>query len=52
MENSIKSISTINPAIMKKIWKVGVPGIDQNMGVSLDHGVSLHFAFSYFECFR
>ena len=43
----MKSISTINPAIMENteclIVKVHAPFIDLKVGVSLDHGVPLHF---------
>ena len=56
MENSMQSMSTINPAVTENmeclIIKVCAPTINQIMGVSLDHNVSLRFASNYFEHFR
>ena len=47
MENSFKSISTINPAITENtkysIVKRHASFIDLKVGVSLNHGVSLRF---------
>ena len=57
MENSIKCISTINPAIDPTIVenmecpiiKASTLFIDLKVGVSLSHGVSLRFVSSYFK---
>jgi len=53
MENSIKSISTINPVITENteclIVEPCAPVIDLKVGVSLAHGASLHFVSSYFD---
>jgi len=44
MENSMKSVSAINPAIMEcSIVKAHVSFIGLKVGVSLDHDVSLRF---------
>ena len=48
MENSLKSIFTINPAITENTECLIVKGhtsfIDKKVGVSLNYGVSLRFA--------
>ena len=53
MENSIKSIPSINPAITEiteySIIKVHASVIDLKVGMSLGHGVSLCLISSYFE---
>ena len=49
-KNSMKSISTINPAIMEDmqclIIEECAPFIDLKVGVSLNHDVSLRFHFA------
>ena len=47
MENSIKSVSTINPAITENMeWsivKACTPVINLKVGVPFDHDASVHF---------
>ena len=49
MENSIKTISTINPSITeskeRSMVEACAPVIDLKVGVLLSHGVSLCFYF-------
>ena len=53
MENSIKTNSTIKPAITDNteysITKACASVIDLEVGVLLGHGASLRFVSSYFE---
>jgi len=53
MENSMKSISTINPENTKSlIVETSAPVIDLKVGVLLDHGALQLFISSYFEHFE
>ena len=52
----MKNIFIIKPAITKNtnclIVKVSATVINQKVGVSLDHCISLHFVSSYFKHFE
>ena len=52
----MKNISSLNPAIMDNaeclIVKVHAPIINQKVGMSLSHNVSLCFNSSYFKHFK